>query len=83
MTTPTEWQDRAERAEAEIRAWIKENAPGGWIHALRAELARLREQEPVAYWIPKTEQFCLADPKGRPFARAWEPLFPAATQAKD
>jgi hypothetical protein len=32
-------------------------------------------QEPVAYWIPKAEQFCIADPSGRPFAKAWEPLY--------
>jgi len=41
-------------------------------------------QEPVAYWIPKAEQFCIADPSGRPFAKAWEPLYttpPAAQTA--
>jgi hypothetical protein len=41
-------------------------------------------QEPVAYWIPKAEQFCMADPSGRPFAKAWEPLYttpPAAQPA--
>ena len=32
-------------------------------------------QEPVAYWIPKAEQFCIADPSGRPFAKAWQPLY--------
>ena len=39
-------------------------------------------QEPVAYWIPKAEQFCIADPSGRPFAKAWEPLYttPPAAQ---
>jgi len=31
--------------------------------------------EPVAYWVPKAEQFCLADKGGRPFAKAWEPLY--------
>lgn len=31
--------------------------------------------EPVAYWIPKAEQFCIADKSGRPFAKAWEPLY--------
>jgi hypothetical protein len=31
--------------------------------------------QPVAYWIPKAEQFCMADPSGRPFAKAWEPLY--------
>ena len=43
------------------------------------ERARMAEQpaqqEPVAYWIPKAEQFCIADPNGRPFAKAWEPLY--------
>jgi hypothetical protein len=40
--------------------------------------------QPVAYWIPKAEQFCIADPSGRPFAKAWEPLYttpPAAQPA--
>ena len=31
--------------------------------------------KPVAYWIPKAEQFCFASPTGRPFAKAWEPLY--------
>jgi hypothetical protein len=38
-------------------------------------------QEPVAYWIPKAEQFCIADPSGRPFAKAWEPLYTAPPAA--
>lgn len=41
--------------------------------------------EPVAWWIPKAEQFCLADKSGdRPFAKAWEPLYttPQPTQAQ-
>ena len=40
--------------------------------------------KPVAWWIPKAEQFCLADKSGdRPFAKAWEPLYatPQPTQA--
>jgi hypothetical protein len=39
--------------------------------------------EPVAWWIPKAEQFCLQSPSGkRPFAKAWEPLYatPPAAQ---
>ena len=33
-------------------------------------------QAPVAYWIPKAEQFCLAPKDGtRPFANAWRPLY--------
>ena len=36
--------------------------------------------EPVAWWIPKAEQFCLADKSGdRPFVKAWEPLYAAPT----
>lgn len=41
--------------------------------------------EPVAWWIPKAEQFCLADKSGdRPFAKAWEPLYtaPQPTQSQ-
>lgn len=41
--------------------------------------------EPVAWWIPKAEQFCLADKSGdRPFAKAWEPLYttPQPTHAQ-
>jgi hypothetical protein len=34
--------------------------------------------EPVAWWIPKAEQFCIAKQDGsRPFAKAWEPLYAA------
>jgi hypothetical protein len=49
--------------------------------AIRAQQAPV--QEPVAYWIPKAKQFCIADPSGRPFAKAWEPLYttPPAQQA--
>lgn len=45
--------------------------------ALKAELAAMRDQKPVAYWIPRAEQFCFASPTGRPFAKAWEPLYAA------
>lgn len=41
--------------------------------------------EPVAWWIPKAEQFALADKSGdRPFAKAWDPLYatPQPTQAQ-
>ena len=39
--------------------------------------------KPVAWWIPKAEQFCLADKSGdRPFARAWEPLYAAPPTAQ-
>lgn len=44
--------------------------------ALEAEQAQAVAVEPVAWWIPKAEQFCLPDPNGqRPFAKAWEPLY--------
>ena len=45
------------------------------ITALTAALEQQAQQEPVAYWIPKAEQFCIADPSGRPFAKVWEPLY--------
>lgn len=48
------------------------------IEALRAELAK-PEPEPVAYWIPKADQFCVAK-TDRPFAKAWEPLYAAPTE---
>ena len=39
--------------------------------------------EPVAWWIPKAEQFCIADKSGdRPFAKAWEPLYAAPPTAQ-
>lgn len=53
------------------------------IPALEAEIERLRAApdpvaQPVAWWIPKAEQFCLAKQDGsRPFAKAWEPLYAA------
>ncbi len=43
-----------------------------------APSAPIAEQKPVAWWIPKAEQFCLAKKNGeRPFAKAWEPLYAA------
>jgi hypothetical protein len=39
------------------------------------------EQEPVAWWVPKAEQFCLPSSDGtRPFAKAWEPLYTTPPQ---
>ena len=53
------------------------------LEALGRELAAIRAtQKPVAYWVPKAEQFCIADKSGRPFAKAWEPLY-ASPAAKD
>ena len=44
------------------------------ITAIKEALAQ-PEQEPVAYWIPRAEQFCIADPSGRPFLKTREPLY--------
>ena len=50
--------------------------------ALKEALAQ-PEQEPVAWWIPKAEQFCLPSSDGtRPFAKAWEPLYTTPPQRK-
>lgn len=52
------------------------------IEALRTALAAAEQPaKPVAWWIPKAEQFALAKKDGsRPFAKTWEPLYasPAA-----
>lgn len=38
-------------------------------------------EKPVAWWIPKAEQFCLPSSDGtRPFAKAWEPLYTTLPQ---
>ena len=56
-------------------------------HALKEAIDLLRELavepqgKPVAWWIPKAEQFALAKKDGsRPFAKAWEPLYAAPQQ---
>jgi len=41
------------------------------------------EQEPVAYWIPKADQFCKEDTTGRPFAKAWESLYDKPFNAEE
>ena len=69
--------------ECQTEGEKKAFAFGWWkaMEAKNAELAALEGQqgEPVAWWIPKAEQFCLSSKDGsRPFAKAWEPLFPAA-----
>jgi hypothetical protein len=52
------------------------------IVAIKEALAQ-PEQEPVAWWIPKAEQFCLPSSDGtRPFAKAWEPLYTTPPQRK-
>jgi len=53
--------------------------------ALVADLSAPKQEqgEPVAWWIPKAEQFCLQSPSGkRPFAKAWEPLYTTPQQRK-
>ena len=47
------------------------------MEALKEELEK-PEPEPVAYWIPKADQFCVAK-TDRPFAKAWEPLYTKGT----
>jgi hypothetical protein len=50
---------------------------GDFRRAYEALAASDAEQaKPVAWWIPKAEQFCLQAKDGsRPFAKAWEPLY--------
>ena len=43
----------------------------------RTPLASHAGAEPVAWWIPEAEQFCMNTPEGRPFAKHWEPLYAA------
>ena len=51
------------------------------IPSLRQAIAEAEKQEPVAWWIPKAEQFCLPSSDGtRPFAKAWEPLYTTPPQ---
>lgn len=67
-----EWEEHGFATDGQMKYLCK---------ALEAEQAQVVEK-PVAYWIPKAEQFCLPDLNGqRPFAKAWEPLFtrPAVT----
>ena len=52
--------------------------------ALAATAAPAERPKPVAWWVPKAEQFCLQSKDGsRPFAKAWEPLFAAPQQERD
>jgi len=49
--------------------------------------SRVRDEalgaEPVAWWVPAAEQFCIKKPGERPFAKAWQPLYAAAPAWKD
>ena len=70
--------------DAELKAMWQIHAAdiGGILDFARAVLAKWGRPsgagEPVAWWIPKAEQFCIADKSGdRPFAKAWEPLYTA------
>ena len=69
---------------AELEAQLEAIGAGGVNGPLigRASLSA-NAVEPVAWWIPKAEQFCLADKSGdRPFAKAWEPLYAAPPTAQ-
>ena len=75
MTEPT---------DAELKAMWQLHAAdiGGIFCYARAVLKKwgqpAQAAEPVAWWIPKAEQFCIAGKSGdRPFAKAWEPLYTA------
>lgn len=73
-----EYSEAVERLSVHREEMLKDRVALAIENAqLKAELAQLRDQKPVAYWIPKAEQFCFASPTGRPFAKAWEPLYAA------
>ena len=90
---PPEWPDMVAAAAelrrqhariAELEAQLEAIGAGGVSGPLigRASLSA-NAVEPVAWWIPKAEQFCLADKSGdRPFAKAWEPLYAAPPTAQ-
>ena len=76
---------------AEQTGFDLSDSPAALLDFARAVLAKWGTPAPVgavpvAWWIPKAEQFALADKSGdRPFAKAWEPLYatpqPTQTQA--
>ena len=69
--------EKLDQDEVDIRSRLYQR-----IHELETQLAQ-PEQEPVAWWIPKAEQFCLPSSDGtRPFAKAWEPLYTTPPQRK-
>ena len=70
-----------DETESETEIELVRAALAKWGRSLQQEV-----QKPMAWWIPKAEQFALADKSGdRPFAKAWEPLYaapqPTQTQA--
>ena len=76
--------DKPTPTDAELKAMWQIHAAdiGGIFYYARAVLAKwgrpAQAAEPVAWWIPKAEQFCIAGKSGdRPFAKAWEPLYTA------
>ena len=86
MTEPTDKELEAFAVEEQFLLFCDVDE---FTQIARAVLARWGQPsgagEPVAWWIPKAEQFCLADKSGdRPFAKAWEPLYatPQPTQAQ-
>ena len=70
MTFETWWDTVANTPAPDTFKKWEESCRQAW-QAAQAQAA----VEPVAYWIPKAEQFCFASPTGRPFAKAWEPLY--------
>ena len=81
--------DKQTPTDAELKAMWQIHAAdiGGIFDFASAVLAKwgqpAQAAEPVAWWIPKAEQFCIAGKSGdRPFAKAWEPLYttPQPTQ---
>ena len=76
--------DKPTPTDAELKAMWQLHAAdiGGIFCYARAVLKKwgppAQAAEPVAWWIPKAEQFCIAGKSGdRPFAKAWEPLYTA------
>lgn len=70
-----------DETESETEIELVRAALAKWGRSLQQEV-----QKPMAWWIPKAEQFALADKSGdRPFSKAWEPLYaapqPTQTQA--
>ena len=70
--------------ESLLHAYHEDEAHPKTLEAISAiKEALAQTQEPVAWWIPKAEQFCLPSSDGtRPFAKAWEPLYTTPPQRK-
>lgn len=67
-----------EEASGEMLDCFSKEQLAGYLLRCLSKLAAL-DVEPVAWWVPKAEQFAIMDkPKTRPFAKAFEPLFTKA-----